>query len=327
MARSGTNPQKWIKTIKKPRNVSLVTAVHIPEQEGYWSEALEVFELCAKSARINTKIEFDFVVLDNGSCAEVGNRLLEMSLRGDIDYLVRASENTGKVGAWNILFTMDLGEYVSYTDCDVLFFPSWLEKSLEIINAFDKAGIVTAQPIAGGDLSDQWTVRDAEKHEDIEIRTGILIPDEYTRAVIMGLGRGEDEFQRRNVNRKDAMLVRNGVKAYACASHFQFTSRRAVLRSLFPAETSIPLGDDLQFDVEMEKSGYWRLATNEFLSYHMGNKLPRGGAEKGTIELLYPGYDDLLNSEQIARNDGSRMSRLRKLAKAINKLTYRYIYE
>jgi hypothetical protein len=222
---------------------------------------------------------------------------------------------------------MDLGEYVSYTDCDVLFFPSWLEKSLEIINAFDKAGIVTAQPIAGGDLSDQWTVRDAEEHEDIEIHTGILIPDEYTRAVLLGLGRGEDEFQRRNVGRKDVMLLRNGVKAYATASHFQFTTKRDVLRCLFPAETNIPLGDDLQFDVAMEKHGYWRLATTEFLSYHMGNRLPRSGVEKETIELLYPGYDNMWNTRQIARKSRNRISHLRKLAKAINKLTYRYIYE
>lgn len=274
MPRIGQNPSRWSK--EPPTRSGLVcgaTIVYAPEPSGYWANLLPVLEACLQSFRA-TAPDVDLHVLDNGSHPDVRAALQTMFAEGTISRLVLSRDNLGKVGAWNVLFGGCAAEYVAYFDSDVLFLQGWLENSLEVARAFPQVGIVTAQPIAGGDLRTLWTARQALQEPSVTVQHGLLIPDNYVLAQLAGLGAGTAELAARNHNRCDVLLTRGGVSAYATASHFQFLAPMAVIHQLFPAETHRALGDDLQFDDEMQRLGFWRLATTDYLVHHLGNNLP-----------------------------------------------------
>ena len=272
MARIGQNPTKWLSKVYQPKLVTLCTAVHIPALEGYWAHALEILDQCLVSMVSTAGPDAELMVLDNGSCPEVCAYLHQKKDEGLITYLLLSNRNLGKVGAWNVLFLGAPGQFLAYADCDVLFFDGWLEKSLAILRAFPKAGMVTAQPIAGYDASQHWTAQAAKADTAVTTEEGILIPESFLRAHLAGLQAGPDAYAERQLFRKDVLLKSNGVAAYAVASHFQFVTTKEVVKQLFPAKTNIPLGDDLQFDIEMKEFGYWRLATTEYLVHHLGNR-------------------------------------------------------
>ena len=279
MPRSGQNPIKWVQDVPQTAEVTVTTAVFIPQLEGFWAESLAVLKLCLQSMRANTDIHFDLVVFDNGSCAEVRDYLLDLYEQKQIQQLILSSENVGKVGAWNVLFTSAQSDIVSYCDSDVYFFKDWLKDSIEVLKAFPKAGIVTAQPIAGYNLAKTRTGVLAKQDPTIAREEGVLIPDQYLRACIAGLGAGEDLYMERQIQRNDLCIEKNGVRAYTTASHFQLTTRRSLLVQLFPDQPEMLLGKDYQFGDKMLDLGYWRLCTETYLAHHMGNRLPDLKAE------------------------------------------------
>jgi glycosyltransferase involved in cell wall biosynthesis len=325
MARVGQNPMKWMDKVHQPQKVTATTVVHIPVMEGYWQESFEVLKLCLQSMRSTTSVPFDLMVFDNGSCQAVVDYLVRLKEAGFIQYLMLSDSNLGKVGAWNFLFQAAPGDIISFCDSDVYFLDGWLEESIKILENFPKAGIVSALPIAGGDLSTLKTAQMADNDPDVEVTTGILIPKEYVVACVRSLGKDKEEFERRQIDRKDVLLSIKGVEAYATASHFQFTIRKAILNQLFPVKSELPLGGDTQFDNEMVDLGYWRLSTKGYYVHHMGNRVPDiceeipwidPGAEKGSIELTKNAFKTAPITHSLAR----------KILKKVNGLTYELLY-
>lgn len=335
MPRIGQNPMKWVHEVHQPQKITATTVVHIPALEGYWQESLEVLKLCLSSMRASTRIPFDLMVLDNGSCEVVQDYLIELQKSGFIQYLILSGDNLGKVGAWNILFQSAPGEIVSFCDSDMYFLEDWLGESLEILDHFPKAGIVTAVPIAGGDLSALKTTKLAEDDPNIEITSGLLIPDEYLRACIKSLGQGQEEYDKRQINRKDVLLTIDGIDAFATASHFQFTTKKSILTQLFPAKPEYPLAGDLQFEDEMVDKGYWRLSTKGYYVHHMGNRVPDLQSELDWLDfnLIDSIFQKQPSSEGNRANKNKCISRLlqssriRRVIKKIHTLSYRILYE
>jgi glycosyltransferase involved in cell wall biosynthesis len=285
MPRTGQNPMKWVKKTHNPSNITATTIVHIPSLDSYWKDNLKVLQLCLSTMRSNTTIPFDLLVFDNGSCQDVRDYLTDLMQQGEIQYLILFSRNIGKAGAWNFIFQSAPGEIIAFSDSDVYFLPGWLEASLRVMNSFPKAGIVTAQPIAGGDISTLWTAKDAACDETITINTGKLIPDEYLKAYLNGIGRFPSEYETFQKGRNDVMLTTNGVNAYATASHFQFITKKEVVDKIFPIQYSGPFSDTQPFDKDMEDLGLWRLSTTEYLVHHMGNHIPDFAAEVPWLKI------------------------------------------
>ena len=297
--------------------------------EGYWKDGLKVLELCVWSMRESTGVPFDLMVLDNGSCAEAQSALLDYQRKGWIQFLILSRENLGKVGAWNLLFAGAPGKVVAFCDSDVYFMKDWLAESLHILRAFPEAGIVTAQPIAGGDLAITRNGTAILKSNAVVARQGLLIPESYLRTHIEALGAPSGEYERRMQNRNDLLVERDSVKAYATASHFQFVTRRQVLEKLFPVEAELPLGGDLQFDNEMLDLGWWRLSTEKYLAHHMGNRLPNLKAEIPWPFEPNPEPRALSIATATASHAKGRIGNkhVRSLLKRINSLTWRLLYE
>lgn len=84
MPRVGQNPMRWVKEVRHPERITGTTIVYIPYLGGYWAQGLEVLKLCLGSLRGNTRIPFELMVFDNGSCSEVQDYLLELRRKGII---------------------------------------------------------------------------------------------------------------------------------------------------------------------------------------------------------------------------------------------------
>lgn len=322
MPRSGQNPIKLVKDVPQSAEVTVTTAVYIPYLDGFWKESLDVLKLCLQSMRSNTQVVFDLAVFDNGSCKEVRDYLLQLYERDFIQQLYLSRHNVGKVGAWNVLFTAVQSPYISYCDSDIYFFEGWLEESLAVLQAFPKAGVVTAQPIAGHDLSKMRTAQMAIADPTVETKQGVLIPDKYVRACLIGLGGTEAEYEERQVFRNDFRVERNGVRAYTSASHFQLTSTRDVLQQLFPDKPEMLLGKDFQFEDKMLDLGYWRLSTETYLVHHMGNHCPDLAYEVPWINAAPSDEPTLAKSKQKLRFERHSV---RRFLKWLNATSYRLL--
>ena len=262
--------------LARPAPVTLTTVVHIPELTGFWAESLDVLKLCLSSLRATTPAPFELVVLDNGSCEEVRAELEERFAAHEIDQLLLSRRNLGKVGAWNLLFAAAGGELIAYCDSDIFFRPGWFEASRAIFGAFPDAGVVTAQAMSR-DLS--WylrsTLEGATADPAVEWQEGDdLVPRHFINSHLRGLGESPESYARRIPQRRDVRLRREGVEAYVSAAHFQFLCRRDVLEWLFPLASEMSMGDVNVFDEAVDRAGFWRLSTVDYLVHHMGNRRP-----------------------------------------------------
>jgi glycosyltransferase involved in cell wall biosynthesis len=143
--RKGNNPAKLGLPAYQPKRLGLALLSYIPSQSGYFAQSLEVLRYQIASIYHSTK-EFDLLVFDNGSSPEVQDELRKLQSEGYIHFLVLSRFNIGKTGALNWILAALPNEFIGFSDGDVLFRPGWFEKSLEILQAFPTAGLVSVQP-------------------------------------------------------------------------------------------------------------------------------------------------------------------------------------
>lgn len=332
MPRSGRNPQRGISELTLPAPVTVTTMVHVPELIGYWSESLEVLELCLDSLRRSTPQRFDLVVLDNGSCSEVTAFLYERYAARQIDQLIASRRNLGKIGGWNLLFAAAAGETVAYTDSDVYFLPGWLEASQAVLAAFPEAAMVTAQPIPG-DLSMHCdsTLAAAAIDPTVECIEGDdLIPAQFVESHRLSLGESPEQYSARIRNRREVRLRRGDTEAFVSASHLQFLARREVLSRFFPMTARRPMGDVGRLDDELDKAGHWRLSTVDYRIHHMGNRQPDLPVELPFFASKPGGTPRPPTATSAARSTGWRRllgrEPVRRLLKRIHNKSYRLLY-
>jgi cellulose synthase/poly-beta-1,6-N-acetylglucosamine synthase-like glycosyltransferase len=144
--RKGQNPAKFAKEVARPARITVALLNYIPFLSGFYAETLDVLKVCMESMRNDPGLPFDLLVFDNGSCTEAREFLIQEKEEGRIQYLILSEKNMGKGGAWNVMLAGAPGEIIAYTDSDVLFYPGWLKKSVELLESYPKVGMVTARP-------------------------------------------------------------------------------------------------------------------------------------------------------------------------------------
>jgi glycosyltransferase involved in cell wall biosynthesis len=271
--RVGQNPAKFIDHVAQPQKITVAVVSYIPFLGGYYSESLAVLKACLGSLWQNSDQPFDLLVFDNASCPPVRIYLNEMAEAGRIQYLVLSDKNVGKGGAWNLIFAAAPGEIIAYADSDIYFNPGWLSASLQILEAFPEAGMVTARPLRTPEKYFNNSLEWARQQPDVTLENGQYVPWEIYRQHVASLGTSDEQARQWFESRSDWRVTRNGVSALISAAHFQFTARKSILQEFLPFEMDRPMGQVRSLDEMMNERGYLRLATCQPLVKHMGNRL------------------------------------------------------
>lgn len=270
--RRGQNPAKSIDYVAQPEKITVAVVTYIPFLSGYYAQSLEVLKICLGSIFAHTEPPFDLLIFDNASCPEVISYLNQLRGEEKIQYLILSDANIGKVGAWNFIFGAAPGEFIAYSDSDVYYYPGWLSRHLEVFEAFPEAGTVTGLPRRGRRTFYTNTIQQLKNLPNAAYEEGKFIPDEWILDHARSLGKAETVQD--DLAKIDYRIIRNGVTAYATATHFQFMVRSRTVNKYLPFPSERPMGDSVaHFDRAINNNNLLRLATADRVVQHIGNAL------------------------------------------------------
>lgn len=271
--RKGQNPVKHGIRAYAPQPLGIVLLVHIPSQDGYFADLLEIFSLQVASIHRHTS-NFDLCVIDNGSAPEVQAKLQSMQARGLITWLFLSRENLGKTGALNWALASLPNAWIAFSDGDVLFRPGWWQATQNIFTAFPEAAMVSAQPAFFDVLkghSRAYERLQSEKTYRVEKK---ILPEGVRNDYIRGLGKPAAEVP--FVNTPIPVLTdTNDVSAAWGATHMQFVIRNSAARQVtpLPADFALSSQADSALHRRLDDLGFLQLSTLENHVFHMGNTL------------------------------------------------------
>lgn len=271
-----------MQSIDKPERITVAILNYIPFLSGYYAEQLDVLQACIESAHKEPGLPFDLMVFDNGSCSQVQDWLLNKQRCGEIQYLLLSQKNLGKGGAWNQIFGGAPGEIIVYSDCDVLFSPGWLKRSIEILETFPKAGMVTARPFRTREHLFSNTIEWAKNDPEAQLQEGQFITWQTFLEFNLSLGVSEEEIRKVYEDSTDIRITYKGLTAQVGASHWQFAVRKDIISQFLPFQMDRPMGQVLKLDEAMNDAGYLRLMVPEPLAMNMSNTLPEELRKKPT---------------------------------------------
>ncbi len=281
--RKGQNPAKSVKTVAKPERITVAVLTYLPFLSGFYEEGLDVLKASLESMRKDAGLPFDLMVFDNGSCAEARDYLIAEKEAGRIQYLTLSEKNIGKGGAWNMILAGAPGEIIAYADSDILYYPKWLSRSVEILETFPNVGMVTARPYRTPPAFYSSTVEWAQKNATCEEEQ--FIPWETFLEFNLSLGQTEEENVKVYAETRDWRVEHKGVTAIAGASHWQFVAYKSTLQQFIPFDMSRPMGQVRQLDERMNEKGLLRLMVSDPLVMNLSNTLGYLRGEMGQAKV------------------------------------------
>lgn len=267
--RKGQNPAKFVNQVAKPERITVAVLNYIPFVSGFYAEALDVLKVSLESMRNEPGLPFDLMLFDNGSCPEVRDYLIGEKDAERIQYLVLSEKNMGKGGAWNVILAGAPGEVIAYADSDILYYPNWLSRSLELLETFPKVGMVTARPFRTN--PDFHTATREWAQKNASLAEGSFIPWETFWEFNRSLGQDEAENRKVYSETQDWKISYQGLNAMIGASHWQFVAYKSTLAQFLPFDMDKPMGQVKQLDQRMNAAGYLRLMLPDPLVMNLSN--------------------------------------------------------
>ncbi len=292
--RQGQNPAKMGLKAYQPKRLGVALLSYIPNQEGFFSNSLEILRYQIASLHAATS-DFDLLIFDNGSCPEVREELHLLYAAGRIHFLFLSQFNIGKVGAINWLLSAMPNDWICYSDGDMFFRPGWLENSLAIFEAFPSAGLVFAQPTLFDTLRGSGQAYHQLEADTRYALSQELVPAESVREYALGFG-VEADLEKKLMETPVCVAIEknSGIRAVVGGGHNQFLLRREDARRIVPLPTELALSpiDDSAFNRRVDDLGYLQLSTFEPFTFHVGNRLDAWTLE----EIKRLGLDKVLES-------------------------------
>ena len=271
--RKGNNPTKDLAQVPDPAPHVVVIPLYIPEMDGYYKDALKVFETCLESLVKTKQPTTEICVVANGCCETVTHRLSEYHKKGWIQDLFLLKEGVGKINALLKALRSLESPFVTLTDADVLFLNDWEKAVYEVFEAFPKAAAVSPTPIFGTQARLTYPIwKDYFFSKKLQFLP-VADPEAMTRFVqSIGWPRLDRKYKEVILGLKSTQ----GVKAVVGCNHMTVTYKTSVFRTLPKGNSPYLLGGDSEFEY-LDKppvlcDGY-RLATYQNYSYHMGNAM------------------------------------------------------
>jgi hypothetical protein len=223
--------------------------------------------------------------------------LRQLQEAGQIDYLMLSQRNIGKIGALRLLFEAAPGEVIAYNDDDILFYPGWLEACLQILDAFPKAGMVSAVPVRNASRHACLSLERFAQSDTPGLSAALerRIPDEWETDWALSTGRDPQAHLQATRDWSDLVfkLEKPGgstsCEAIGSANHFQFVAPKDAILGALPVEWSGKLmGAMIEMDEAMDSRGYLRLSTVSRYARHLGNALDAQALAEARKLGLYP---------------------------------------
>jgi len=281
--REGLNPNKDTKSNKENYLHQVILPVYIPNDLGYFREALNILEVCINSLVSSSSKKTFISIVSNGSSLIVEKYLEELYKKGAIQELM-FTENIGKL---NSIFKAVAGHnfpLVTIADSDTYFVAGWQDATYKIYNNYKKVGTVGLIP--------QFLSYQSNCEQ--------LLFDEFFNNKLY-FGKVEDplalaEFYRSigwepnyPKERLEHILYlhKMNLKAIVGSGHVVATYRRELFKGI-PYYNPYKMGGDSEsvLDNLTENKGYYRLTTANNFAFHLGNKLDSN-------------FKEILNKEKI----------------------------
>lgn len=246
------------------RVITMIT--HLPNQEGYHENRLEVVKVSLLSMRAGAPSDAATMIFDNGSCSALTDWLRE---EYKPDTLV-LSPNIGKSSARASLARMARTDAViTFSDDDILFYPGWFAASLELLENFPNVGKCSCYPVR---TQARWGCETTKKwaKENGKLEVGKFISEEEDFDFCTSIGREypwHKDYTEKDVENR---VTYSGITAYCVAHHCQFMAYAGRIVP-FCVRTETYMHDEKPFDIVVDNAGYLQLTTVQRYARHIGN--------------------------------------------------------
>jgi hypothetical protein len=278
--RVGNNPHKDKETSHANYLHQIVIPVYIPNFEAYFKDSFKILQLCVNSILATVHDKTFITIINNGSCTEIRNYLDDLFQKNAIHEVIH-TENIGKLNAILKGISGNNIPYVTIADSDVLFCSNWQEATMEVFNAFEKAGVVGITP--------QFKTYETncgnllfENYFSNKIKfTEVAQPTEL-EMFYQSVGWGK-KFNPDYLKYTLSIENSNG-KALIGSGHFVATYHKKLFKEM-PTFFGYKMGGDSEafLDKVALNKGLWRLTTTHNFAFHMGNSF-ENWMDAATIE-------------------------------------------
>jgi hypothetical protein len=272
--RIGTNPVKDNNSVTVENYHRVVIPVYIPNFEGYFAEAFDIFKMCLDSVLLTVHSKTRITIYNN-NCHPLVKEYIDAQYRAHpaIDQVFHSKENLGKINAILSAVKGNLEPLITITDADVLFKKDWQVEVEKLFMAFPEAGTIAPVPASKTYRSHtqnvwgKYFLTGKMQFEDVQDPDGLI---KFDRS----LGNTKALYSAINIKKYLTVQAQNGTKACVGCGHFVATLRREV----FDKGTSSPAFIKIQGGVEAvfidkpnDELGFLRIATSGNYAFHMGN--------------------------------------------------------
>jgi hypothetical protein len=269
--RVGTNPNKINDIITSDYLHQVIIPVYIPDQEGYFKDAFEIFKLCLESLFKTSHSKTFFTIVNNGSCNEVKDFLDYLLFKNKVHEVI----HTSNIGKLNSVYKGLVGnniELVTIADADVLFLSNWQNETVKVFEKVPKAGVVGIVPQFNMFKSNTENVVFSNllnpKLKFLSVKNPEAMLNFYDS---IGWKRDYNEDYLKHILGID---FENEFKVVIGSGHFVATYKKAIFDTIQVFSPYKMGGKSLNYlDTRPLQKDYWRLTTYDNYAYHMGNVL------------------------------------------------------
>lgn len=277
--RIGNNPNNHKTIDLSVKSHRVIIPVYIPNAEGYFADAFNVFKVCITSLLQTINNDTVVTLISNASSDEVNKYIYQLWQEKKIDRAVFNIENVGKMNAIITETRASFEEFITYSDADVFFDKGWLKETFSIFKNFPKAGYVSMNPMPNSYGYASSAIIDGFFTGGLKIaKTNIVCDFHDLEHFHKSIGR-DSQATKELYEKQIIYFTKNNTNCLVGTGHFCCTIKKTPTLKQVPLEKSniaVSGGSETVYlDLPFEKTGLWKLSSTKSYVWHMGNILEK----------------------------------------------------